>query len=91
MTKNKKLLIGILVVGIVISISLILYSRATCIDSNEQCEGMPDGNPCNFGIWCDSFGRICGGQSCVGLGLGKCFQGKCVYSEMYENLTKPTQ
>ncbi len=48
-----------------------------CVDSNEQCQDQPDGTECNYGIWCDSQGNICGGQSCVGLGLGKCVNGKC--------------
>ncbi len=31
------------------------------------------------------------GQSCVGLGVGKCFQRRCVIPEEYESLTKPVQ
>lgn len=49
-----------------------------CIDSNAQCRGKPDKTPCTVGIWCDEQGRICGGQSCVGAGLGECYKEKCI-------------
>jgi len=48
-----------------------------CIDSNEQCIGKADDTECTYGVWCDEEGRICGGQSCVGLGLGLCRANKC--------------
>lgn len=49
-----------------------------CIDSNEQCKGKPNGTACTVGIWCDEQGRICGGQGCVGAGLGECYKEKCI-------------
>jgi len=51
--------------------------RNECIDSNEQCRGKSDDTECTTGVWCDKEGRICGGQSCVGLGLGLCRDNKC--------------
>ena len=62
-----------------------------CTDSDEECKGNPDGTSCTIGIWCDQFGRICGGQSCVGLGIGKCFKEQCVLDDEYENLLKNPQ
>lgn len=55
-----------------------LISINTCIDSDNFCKGKPNSTDCTIGVWCDSEGRICGGQSCVGLGLGKCLDNKCV-------------
>lgn len=52
--------------------------KEVCIDSNEQCKEKPDGTECNYGVWCDEQGRICGGQSCVGLGMGTCLKEKCL-------------
>lgn len=84
MITKTKILIGILILIVIISVGLILYSRETCIDSNEQCKGKPDGTSCNTGVWCDSFGRVCGGRSCVGLGLGVCINNKCELSPYIE-------
>ena len=47
-------------------------------DSSEECRGKSNGTSCSFGAWRDEKGDICGGQSCVGMGLGKCYFGKCV-------------
>ncbi len=77
MSAKIKILIGIPMLIVVIFLGLILYMRATCIDSNEQCDGKPDGTKCNSGVWCDQFGRICAGQSCVGMGIGICINNKC--------------
>ena len=49
-----------------------------CISSSRQCRGEPDGSVCTTGIWCDALGRFCGGESCTGLGVGRCLDGKCV-------------
>lgn len=54
----------------------------------NECENKFNGTNCSYGIWCDEFGRICGGQSCVGLGLGKCHRGECLSVEEHENLSK---
>jgi len=77
MRKENLIIIAIIILAIG-SYFYIEYSKKTCIDSNEQCEGKPDGTQCTYGIWCDNLGRICGGQSCVGLGLGQCFSGECI-------------
>lgn len=69
----------------------VIEKNEKCIGSNEQCNGKPDGTECSYGFWCDYFGRVCGGQSCVGLGLGKCYKEECVYLEEYENLSKNPQ
>ena len=53
--------------------------KDNCVESIERCKNQPDGTYCSVGGWCDRYGRICGGQSCVGLGLGKCQSGECVY------------
>lgn len=74
MSTKIKILIGILAVGAVI----ISINHISCVSSSEQCKGKPDGTSCSTGVWCDLFGRTCGGQSCVGLGLGECSQGKCL-------------
>lgn len=62
-------------------LSTFKFSKQTekkeCVDSNEQCQGKPDETECTYGIWCDKEGKICGGQSCVGLGLGVCRDNKC--------------
>jgi len=92
---KKKIKIGF--IGLIIGIVLIggwwVWSQVylglkTCIDSNEQCRTKPDGAGCTTGVWCDQFGRVCGGQSCVDMGLGKCFKGRCVSLKEYENLTR---
>ena len=49
-----------------------------CVDSDAQCKGKPDGTECTTGIWCDESGEVCGGQSCVGLGFGRCSGDKCL-------------
>lgn len=49
-----------------------------CIDSNEECVGAPNGAFCTTGKWCDESGEVCGGQSCVGLGTGRCFNERCL-------------
>lgn len=56
-------------------LSTLILSK--CIDSNMQCQGKPDGTTCNTGIWCDGMGRVCGGLSCTGLGIGVCKDNKC--------------
>ena len=43
----------------------------------NQCQGKTDGTSCEFGAWYDSWGRKCGGMSCVGHGIGTCFHGEC--------------
>ncbi len=53
-----------------------------------ECENAQDGTSCTVGVWYDEQGRVCGGQSCVGLGLGKCYKSECVYLDEYENLLK---
>ncbi len=63
MNSKIRILIGILILISVISISLVLYSRETCINKTEQCLGKPDGISCTMGVWCDSFGRVCGGKA----------------------------
>ena len=50
---------------------------STCVDSDSYCKGKPNGTSCDYGKWCDEQGRICGGQSCVALGLGECIDNKC--------------
>lgn len=50
-----------------------------------------DGTPCTVGLWYDELGRACGGQRCVGLGLGNYYKGECIYSEEYRNLSKNPQ
>jgi hypothetical protein len=60
------------------SATKLLLSINICIDSDAQCKGKPDGTSCTYGIWCDEYGRVCGGQSCVGLGLGECRSERCV-------------
>jgi hypothetical protein len=49
----------------------------SCIDSNEQCKSKPNGAPCSTGVWCDEEGKVCGGNSCVGIGLGECINDTC--------------
>ena len=93
MNQKIKILIGILIVGIVLIGGWWVWNQVfpepeTCIDSNEQCKGKPDGASCTTGVWCDQFGRVCGGQSCVGMGSGKCFKGRCVSFKEYENLAR---
>ena len=56
----------------------ISNSGMGCIDSDTQCDEKPNGTECTTGVWCDEFGKACGGQSCVGLGLGICSGGKCL-------------
>ncbi len=51
----------------------------------EECKGKSDGAECTYGRWCDENGNVCGGQSCVGLGLGKCLKGQCVSDKEYNN------
>ncbi len=90
MMKNKKLFYGILIVVILAIIGVGLFMLNVPTKEGDilkyECEGLRDGTSCSVGLWYDELGRACGGQSCVGLGLGKCFQGKCVYNEEYENL-----
>ena len=79
----KKWVIWVISILIVI---LVVWSllNVTCIDSKEMCKRKPDGTFCNVGVWCDPFGRICGGQSCVGMSLGKCQAEECVSCELGE-------
>lgn len=86
MNSKVKILIGILILGIIIALGSIFYSRWLCVDSNEQCQGSPDGRGCTTGVWCDQFGRICGGRSCVGLGTGVCANNKCVTLEAWMSM-----
>jgi hypothetical protein len=53
-------------------------TNQTCIDSDTQCKEKPNGTGCTTGVWCDEYGRICGGQSCAGMGLGECYSEKCI-------------
>lgn len=68
---------------IIVIILSILFSNTMCTDSNDMCEGQSDGTQCETGRWCDIFGRTCGGGSCVGHGLGKCFQERCINTKEY--------
>lgn len=54
-----------------------LIIKKECTSSGEQCEGKPNGTRCTTGVWCDKFGRKCGGRSCGGMGLGECYNGTC--------------
>lgn len=69
-----------------------IYSNELTIKEKEisksECKEKSDGTPCTVGLWYDELGRACGDQSCVGLGLGKCYKGECIYLEEYENLSK---
>lgn len=47
----------------------------------SECKEKSDGTSCTAGLWYDEIGRACGGQSCVGLGLGKCYKEECVFLE----------
>lgn len=49
-----------------------------CVDSDSQCKDQDEGSICTLGIWCDQEGKICGGETCEGMGLGICIKGKCV-------------
>lgn len=73
----------------------IIYSNEFTIREKEfsksECKEKPDGTSCSAGLWYDELGRACGGQSCVGLGLGKCYKEECIYLEEYENLSKNPQ
>jgi len=53
-------------------------SEIGCADSDARCKGKPNGTKCTTGIWCDEAGEICGGQSCVGLSIGRCSEEKCL-------------
>jgi hypothetical protein len=86
------LLLIILGVLVIVGISFGIYRfrfqpKAQCIGGNMMCEGKPDGTSCQYGKWCDEKGRVCGGQNCVGLGLGVCSSGKC---QMEEKTTDET-
>ena len=86
---------------IIVSVSIYRYNRLLpgthsinsegslkiieCVDSDGQCKNKSDGEDCETGVWCDDLGEICGGQSCVGLGLGKCLEGKCISVDDYEH------
>lgn len=52
-----------------------------CLDSNEQCQGKEDGASCDFGVWCDEKGVVCGGDSCGGMAVGVCLGGECKIEE----------
>lgn len=52
-------------------------STPVCIDSDKQCSKQPDDTTCTTGIWCGENGKICGGNSCIGMGAGKCFSERC--------------
>ena len=54
------------------------YSFEECVDSDAECKGKPDGVECTIGVWCDEYGKVCGGQSCVGFGVGRCSGGECL-------------
>lgn len=79
MKKTLIILISLLVVAIATwyLLAFILTSH-DCTSSKDYCSNKKDGASCSYGIWCDEFGRICGGTSCVGLGLGECWDGECV-------------
>jgi len=59
--------------------------------SKSECKKKSDGTSCTVGLWYDELGRACGGQSCVGHGLGKCYKEECISLEEYENLSKNPQ
>lgn len=59
-------------------LSTFKLADIVCVDSDSYCLGKPNGANCNFGVWCDEQGNMCGGQSCIGLSLGKCIDGKCI-------------
>lgn len=46
-----------------------------------QCSGKPNDEPCSYGMWIDEYGKVCGGSSCVGLGIGKCIDGVCTQTQ----------
>lgn len=86
---KKRWLIGIVLVVLVIIVTFYLYYKPEkCVDSDEFCIGKLDGVECSTGIWCDTFGRICGGNSCVGLGKGKCIDGKCISLDILRNIMR---
>jgi len=71
---------GLLILIILILIFLVLkfvFGFWECVSSDEQCEGKSDGELCSMGVWCDIFGRSCGGDSCAGMGKGECLSGVC--------------
>lgn len=61
----------------IISKQTLNGSSEKCADSKQQCLGRPNGTQCTYGVWCNEEGEICGGQSCVDLGLGRCEEGDC--------------
>ena len=48
-----------------------------CRSSDDLCQGKQNGTQCTTGIWCDDEGKECGGNSCVGMGMGKCINDRC--------------
>jgi len=71
---NKYNLLLFVIFILLIGIGVLILNN----DSNEECRGKPNGTSCSFGVWRDWKGDICGGQSCVGMGLGTCSFGKCI-------------
>jgi len=68
----QKAIVIILILGVLYSIYIVF---------NNGCKWKPKGFPCTYGIWYDEKGEICGGQSCAGLGSGKCYRGACEFNK----------
>lgn len=77
------ILCGILFTLILISSCSQQEPLPECLSADEQC-AQPDRTICAMGQWCDEEGRVCGGRSCVGHGIGTCSNGKCCY-DMNQN------